>query len=182
MKKSSLKFPLRFTKLLSGDRNECLRFLSLPSPAQSSISQTKYVLLKPIFVYSVFRHRLPRHALPSGLPSSARPYPKERSQQYLRPSLYELLSWKLGGKGPPSDLQPSSRLVRSAHIFGRCPANSYGKGYFYLNFLQSSSSTPRAGLSSEKRFLGTKLLQERVDTRDVGHHFMLIQTRPLSGS
>lgn len=38
--------------------------------------------------------------------------------------------------------QPSSRLVRSAHIFERCPANSYGKGSFYLHFLQSSSSTP----------------------------------------
>lgn len=74
------------------------------------------------------------------------------SQQYLRPSLYELLSWKLGGKGPPSDLQPSSRLVRSAHIFGRCPANSYGKGYFYLHFLQSSSSTP----------IGRTLVREEV--------------------
>ena len=101
-------------------------------------------LLKPIFVYFVWSHRLRRHALPSGLPSSARPYPKERSQQYLRSSLYELLSWKLGGKGPPSDLQPSGRLVRSAHIFGGYPANSYGKGYFYLNFLQSSSSTLRS--------------------------------------
>jgi hypothetical protein len=65
------------------------RFYLLPEiEITSSLYEIRFIFEKePIFVYFVWSHRLRRHAFPSGLPSSARPYPKERSQQYLRPSL-----------------------------------------------------------------------------------------------